>query len=345
MKPSIYDYSFDELARFFADLNMPKYRVDQLWNGLYHDLSSDPQKLTTFPQALRDLIESKYYFKSLALLQELESKDGETQKVLFKLLDGKGIETVRMMYRKRRTLCISSQAGCAMGCSFCATGQMGLLRNLTPGEIVEQVIFFSRLLKQTNDRVTNIVIMGMGEPFHNYNHTMKAIDILNDSKGMNIGARRITVSTVGLIPGIRRFTKEKRQVNLAISLHAATDDLRTSMLPINKKYPLDQLMAACKEYVQVTHRRISFEWALINNVNDTIEQAKLLVDRLDGMLCHVNLIPLNPTDNYEQKNSPIENISRFKNILIKSGIPTTVRLRRGIDINAGCGQLAIKEYQ
>jgi len=245
-----------------------------------------------------------------------------------------------MRYNKRNTLCISSQAGCAMGCVFCATGQMGFKRHLSSGEIVAQVMYYARQLNDENNVVTNIVLMGMGEPFHNYENTLDAIDRLNDQEGYALGARRFTISTVGLVPAIRRFAAEKRQINLAISLHAADDDLRSSMLPVNKRYPIDELLLACREYIAVTGRRVTFEWALINEVNDTPEQAILLAKKLKGMLCHVNAIPLNPTMGYSGQATSHARAELFKKILEEHGISCTIRLRRGIDIQAGCGQLA-----
>jgi 23S rRNA (adenine2503-C2)-methyltransferase len=254
-----------------------------------------------------------------------------------------------MLYKRRRTLCISTQAGCAMGCVFCATGQMGFKRNLSSGEIVEQVLYFGRRLMKDGERLSNIVIMGMGEPFHNYDRTMQAIDRLSHSDGVNFGSRRFTISTVGLIPEIYRFAAENRQINLAVSLHASDDELRSSMLPINKKYPIAQLMEACVNYVKLTNRRITFEWALISDVNDSKEQAHKLTNLLapfkrgNSTLCHVNVIPLNPTDRYNGIATPKERAIKFKHILEKNGISCTIRLRRGIDIQAGCGQLAYKK--
>jgi len=240
----------------------------------------------------------------------------------------------------RRTLCVSTQVGCAMGCVFCATGQMGFKRHLSSGEIVAQVIYYARLLREQGETVTNVVVMGMGEPFHNYDNTMAAIDRLNDSNGYNFGARRFTISTVGLVPAIRRFAAEKRQVNLAISLHAADDELRASMLPIARKYPLDELFAACRDYATATGRRVTFEWALIRGVNDTPEQAHRLANRLRGLLCHVNIIPLNPTQGYPGQATTRARAKKFKEILEQAGVVCTIRLRRGIEIRAGCGQLA-----
>jgi 23S rRNA (adenine2503-C2)-methyltransferase len=250
-----------------------------------------------------------------------------------------------MNYEERRTLCISTQAGCAMGCVFCATGQMGFKRHLSSGEIVEQVLFYARQLKARGERVTNIVIMGMGEPFHNYDATLAAIDLLNDPLGMNLGERRFTISTVGLVPGIRRFAAEKRQINLAISLHAANDELRSSLLPIDHKYPISELLLACKDYIATTNRRLTFEWALIQDVNDLPEHARELGGLLRGMLCHVNVIPLNPTRKYSGKATTHLRAEAFKAELERFGIPCTIRIRRGIDIHAGCGQLAVENIQ
>jgi 23S rRNA (adenine2503-C2)-methyltransferase len=245
-----------------------------------------------------------------------------------------------MRYSERRTLCISTQVGCAMGCVFCATGQMGFKRHLSSGEIVEQVLFFARQLKSQGERVTNVVVMGMGEPFHNYNNTLAAVDRLNDPEGFNLGARHFTISTVGIVPQILRFAREKRQVNLAISLHAANDEARAALLPVNRKYPLEMVLDACREYVDKTHRRITFEWALIRGVNDTPQVAAELAHHLKGLLCHVNVIPLNPTKKYPGQATTRERAEAFKSVLEEKGIPCTIRIRRGIDIQAGCGQLA-----
>ena len=227
-----------------------------------------------------------------------------------------------------------------MGCVFCATGQMGFKRHLTSGEIVAQVLYYARMLRDVNESVTNVVLMGMGEPFHNYDNTMEAIDRLNDPSGFNFGARRFTISTVGLVPQIRRFADEKRQVNLAISLHAADDDERLAIMPVNKRYRIEAVIEACRYYVAQTGRRITFEWALIHGVNDTPEVAKKLAARLKGLLCHVNAIPLNPTLGYEGRATDRAGAALFKETLEQAGIPCTIRMRRGIDIQAGCGQLA-----
>jgi 23S rRNA (adenine2503-C2)-methyltransferase len=281
-------------------------------------------------------------FDAIEPQAHMESSDRSTHKTLFSLDGGQAIEVVLMRYSRRSTVCISTQAGCGMGCVFCATGQMGLQRNLTSGEIIAQVLFYQRRLKSEGRTLTNIVIMGMGEPFHNYMATMKAVDTLGDPNGFNFGARRMTISTVGLVPMIERFGAERRQVNLAVSLHAATDELRDRLVPINRRYPLETLIRACHDYVEATGRRISLEWALISGVNDGPDQARALVKLVDGLTCHVNLIPLNPTSGYSGDAPARPQTNEFARLLASAGIPCTVRARRGIDIRAGCGQLAVK---
>ena len=336
----VYDITRSELDSLMIEWGEPVYRGRQIWQGLYRQYWDSPEKFTNIPTTLRTHMAETLDFNVLTLVTTLASSDRQTVKSLFKLPDGKSIEAVLMRYNKRNTLCISSQAGCAMGCVFCATGQMGFKRHLSSGEIVAQVMYYARQLNDENNVVTNIVLMGMGEPFHNYENTLDAIDRLNDQEGYALGARRFTISTVGLVPAIRRFAAEKRQINLAISLHAADDDLRSSMLPVNKRYPIDELLLACREYIAVTGRRVTFEWALINEVNDTPEQAILLAKKLKGMLCHVNAIPLNPTMGYSGQATSHARAELFKKILEEHGISCTIRLRRGIDIQAGCGQLA-----
>lgn len=336
----IFDLDLQEIEQIFKLAGQPSYRAKQVWQGLYHQFWNTPEQFSNLPKDLRIWLADTFIFESISPSQVLLSTDGETRKTLFKLQDDRAIEAVLMYYDKRKTLCISTQAGCAMGCVFCATGQMGFKRHLTSGEIVEEVLYYARMLREEGEQVTNIVFMGMGEPFHNYDATMQAINRLNHSDGMNLGARRFTLSTVGLVPVIKRFADEKSQVNLAISLHAANDELRSSMLPINRKYPIADLMAACREYVEKTGRRLTFEWALIQDVNDSVETARELGRLLKGMICHVNVIPLNPTHKYPGKGSTRERAAAFKEELEKAGIPCTIRMRRGIDIQAGCGQLA-----
>ncbi len=339
-KPFIYDIDLEELGRIVEDWGEPGYRSKQIWQGLYQHSWASPQEFTSLPKTLREKMGAEFTFSHLQVETAIHSSSGETVKSLFRLPDERAIEAVLMRYEKLRTLCISSQSGCAMGCLFCATGQMGFRRHLSSGEIVEQVLYYARQLARQGEHVTNVVVMGMGEPFHNYDNTMAAIDRLNHPEGFNLGARRFTVSTVGLVPMIRRFAAEHRQINLAVSLHAAEDELRSSMLPVNRKYPIDEVLEACREYVAQTHRRITFEWALIQGVNDTWEQAQKLAARLSGLLCHVNVIPLNPTQKYAGQPTTQERARAFQAELEQHGIPCTIRIRRGIEIQAGCGQLA-----
>ncbi|MBI1856565.1 MAG: 23S rRNA (adenine(2503)-C(2))-methyltransferase RlmN [Chloroflexi bacterium] len=336
----VYDLDLPVLSELLKSWGEPAYRAKQIWQGLYQQFYNSPSQFTNLPKSLREKMANELDFACIEPAHDLDSSDGQTRKTLFKLRDGYVIETVLMRYDKRRTLCISSQAGCAMGCVFCATGQMGFKRHLSSGEIVAQVMYYARALHEQKQTVTNVVLMGMGEPFHNYENTMAAIDRLNDADGYNFGARRFTISTVGLVPAIKRFADEKRQVNLAISLHAAHDDLRLNMMPINKKYNIEEILETCRYYVAQTGRRITFEWALINGVNDTPEEARKLAGRLKGLLCHVNAIPLNPTKGYEGRATTHERAIKFKEALEQAGIPCTIRMRRGIDIAAGCGQLA-----
>jgi len=336
-----FDLNYKDLQGLFEKWEAPSYRAYQVWEGIYKHLYSRPDLITSLPGDLRNKLGKRLQFFRLQPISSIDSKDRNTHKILFQLPDNLAIETVLMTYNKRQTLCVSTQAGCAMGCVFCATGQMGFKRNLSSGEIVEQVIYFARLLQMNSQRVTNVVLMGMGEPFHNYEATMAAIDRLNHPEGFGLGSRRFTISTVGIIPMIVRFAKERKQINLAISLHTVDDALRSSMLPINKKYPVNELLEASRYYVATTNRRITFEWALIRDINDTPEQAHQLGKTIGDLQCHVNIIPLNPTKSYSGKATTQARAKAFKFILEGYGIPCTIRVRRGIDIQAGCGQLAI----
>ena len=338
--PLIYDLDLADLQNQFTAWGEPAYRAKQVWQGLYQQLWGTPKNSAACLRALRQKLAAGFRFQGLAPAGILQSKDRETTKTLFKLDDQYAIEAVLMLYDERRTLCISTQAGCAMGCVFCATGQMGFKRHLTSGEIVEQVLYYARQLKQKDERVTNVVVMGMGEPFHNYKNTMAAIDRLNDADGFKFGERRFTISTVGLVPLIRQFAAEKRQINLAISLHATNDAERSALLPINRKYPIAELLQACREYVENTGRRMTFEWALIQDVNDSPETARELGHLLKGMLCHVNVIPLNPTRKYSGRATTHLRAEAFKAELDKIGHslhhPHPPRDR----YSGGCGQLA-----
>jgi 23S rRNA (adenine2503-C2)-methyltransferase len=355
----IYDLDLPALADLLKSWNEPAYRAKQIWQGLYQHCYNSPDQFTSLSKSLREKMTEALAFSPFKVKTYLDSSDGFTRKTLFELSDGNLIEAVLMRYgdpaddpqmstsitnsrgaKNRRTLCISTQAGCAMGCVFCATGQMGFKRNLSGGEIVAQVMYYANMLKATGEVVSNIVFMGMGEPFHNYENVMTAIDRLNDSAGYNFGARRFTISTVGLVPAIRRFADEKRQVNLAISLHATDDKSRSEIMPVNKRYKIAEVLEACEYYVAKTSRRVSFEWALIQGVNDTPEVAKKLAALLRGLMCHVNAIPLNPTAGYVGESTSRDRALLFKETLEQAGIPCTIRMRRGVDIQAGCGQLA-----
>lgn len=342
MADNIYDLGLKELSDLLSELNQPAFRSRQIWQGIYQNLWKDFSDFSNLPLQLKEQLASYYDLGVLSMEEKLSSADGQTHKYLYRLVDGSAIETVLMAYHDRNTVCISSQVGCAMGCKFCATGNMGFLRNLSSGEIVEQVVKTAEILNTNGKKLTNVVFMGMGEPFHNYQAVRDSITILNDPNGFGMGTRRFTISTVGVVPGIRKFTEEKSQVNLAISLHAADDNLRTKLVPINSRYNLSTLMAACDDYLEATRRRMTIEWALIDGVNDSLEQAKKLAGLISGKLFHVNLIQLNPVEHYSGRPGLDTNARKFQKVIEAVGIPCTIRLRRGIDIQAGCGQLASK---
>jgi 23S rRNA (adenine2503-C2)-methyltransferase len=348
---SLYDLTFDQLTAQFESWKQPRFRAGQVWRWLYRQLAADFDEMTDLGKDLRARLKEHYVLGRFTAVAERSSTDGWTRKWLLRLADGAEIETVLMEYDgARRTACVSSQAGCGMACRFCATGQMGFRRNLRAGEIVEQVIWVSRVLAG-QERLTNVVLMGMGEPLANYSNVLEAVRRLmapESAGGFGLGARRITLSTVGLAPGIRKFAAEDLQVNLAVSLHAATDALRDELVPVNRRYPLGELAPAIREYLRKTGRRVSFEWALIDGVNDTPEQAEALAryvaevhdPQAEGRhLIHVNMIPLNPTGGYQGRASHRVRAHQFSQILTEAGIPNTIRVRRGIDISAGCGQL------
>jgi 23S rRNA (adenine2503-C2)-methyltransferase len=335
MQPSILDLSLPDLEQRLTSWGQPAYRARQVWQALYQRGIDDPSGATELPKPLRARLAEAYAFRTLTEADLQVSQDGRATKYKLLAADGNAVEAVLMTYDRRRTACISTQAGCAMDCAFCATGQMGFARNLTSGEILEQFLRLSRPAP-----LTNLVLMGMGEPFHNYPASLAAVDRLINPDGAGFGARRITISTVGILPGMRRFTEERRQVNLAVSLHAATDELRTRLVPVNRRYPLADLLAACRAYVEATRRRITFEWALIAEVNDTLDQARHLARLVAGLRCHVNLIPLNPTRGFDGAAPDPARARAFLDVLTGEGISCTLRMRRGIDIQAGCGQLA-----
>jgi len=335
----LYDLDFPSLQSILTGWGEPTYRARQLWEWLYVHLATDFAQMTNLPKSLRERLAAEATIGVLEVVDTAQSADGETRKDLLRLEDGETVEAVLMRYERRRTACISTQVGCAIGCTFCATGQAGFRRDLTGGEIVAQALHFARELQSKGERLTNVVLMGMGEPLANYAASLAAIRRLIDSQGFNLGQRRITLSTVGLVPGIERLAEEGLQITLAISLHAATDSLRDRLVPINRHYGLDALFEACYHYVEHTGRRVSFEWALIEGVNDTPEQAQALAARLAGLLAHVNLIPLNPTAYYRGRPSSSAALAAFTAELERRRVSYTLRVRRGADIKAGCGQL------
>ena len=320
--------------------------VARLWNYLYIELAASLDAMPELPPKLRARLAAETQLGVLPTALETASSDGFTHKYLLALHDAEKIETVLMRFTGRVTACVSSQVGCAMGCVFCATGQMGYTRHLSPGEIVAQAVHVARALRTARDpqRLRNIVLMGMGEPLHNYDAVMTAIDILRDETGLALGAERITLSTVGVVPGILRLATEKRPLHLAVSLHAATQAERAALVPAAKKWPLDELMAACRTYSETTGRRIFYEWTLIEGKNDSEAHARAVGELLRGLSAQVNLIPLNPTSGYAGAPTRSEAAKRFQKILAEEfQLPSTVRQRRGIDIAAGCGQLAVAE--
>lgn len=340
--PFFFDFNLTELVKHPVFTDQPGYRVRQVWQQVYKNHKFDPMQINNVPLELRRKMKDAFDFEPVTVAQKITGDGNQAEKIAFSLRDGSKIETVLMRYTERNTICISTQVGCGMGCVFCATGQMGYTRNLEIGEIVGQVMYFAKVLKEEGNALTNIVIMGMGEPFLNYDAVLKSIDILNDPDGFQFGERRITISTVGIVPMIEKFTQAKRQINLAVSLHAPTNAIRDQILPINKTYPVEKLLKTCNGYAQHTKRRISFEYALIDGVNDRLEDAAQLAKLLKGMLCHVNLIPLNPTRNYSGKGTKSDHVKAFYSILTRAGIPCSIRVSRGVEIGAGCGQLVNK---
>ena len=336
--PTRYDLDRDALAELLA--GEPRYRVDQVWDGLYRQLAA-PADMTSVPKALRARLDDE---APPALEPVAESTDatGETVKWLFGLEGGARVETVLMHYADRTTVCVSSQAGCAMGCGFCATGQAGFQRQLSTGEIVEQVVLAARRSRDHDRRLGNVVFMGMGEPLANLDNVWAAVERLHGDVGLS--ARHLTVSTVGMVPGIRRLAAAELPVNLAVSLHAANDDLRNELVPVNKRYPLSVLMGACADYLRAKGRRLSFEWALIDGTNDRPSDAHELAElaRTLPLPAHVNLIPLNPTPGYPTRGTPRDGVERFRRQLDELGVNATIRRNRGTDIDAACGQLAAR---
>ena len=343
---SLLDLSFAELEREFVASGISPVHVRSLWRALHRKLQFDLAGETGFVPPLRRWLAAnlgagkRFHFDVPTKMADIASRDGLTRKFLLGLDDGQTIETVVMGYHGRHTACLSTQAGCAMGCVFCATGQMGFVRHLRPGEIVAQVRHAQLALRPAGGPgLRNLVLMGMGEPLHNYDAVMTALDIIADPRGLNLAPARITISSVGVVPGILRLAAEKRPYNLAVSLHGATEEERAALVPVSQRWPLPELMAACRTYFARTHRRIFFEWTLIAGTNDSAAQAERLAALLAGLDAHVNLIPLNPTDGFAGSATNSAAAKAFQKVLQMRDIPSTIRQHRGIDVAAGCGQL------
>ena len=334
----IKDYNLEGLKEELKQIGEKPFRAEQIYKWLYDEKVKSFDEMTNLSLELREKLKQNYTICNFEILKKQESKDG-TIKYLFDVLDGNAIETVLMRYHHGNSICVSCQIGCKMGCKFCASTGINFIRNLTSGEIVEQIIAVEQ---DTGERISNVVFMGIGEPLDNYENVVNAIRIINHPKGINIGARHISISTSGLVPKIYQLAEENIQCTLSISLHATNNEKRSSMMPINNAYPIEELLQACKDYIAKTNRRISFEYALAKDNNDNLEDAKQLVKLLKGILCHVNLIPINKIENGQFDKSSNENIMKFRDYLNEHGIVATIRRELGSDIDAACGQLRRK---
>ncbi len=341
LKDNIKNYNLEELQKIIENLGEKKYRAEQIFSWIYKENVTSFDEMVNLPLSLRNTLKEKFDLHIFNIITKQESKDG-TKKYLFDILDGNAIETVLMEYKHGYTICVSSQVGCKMGCKFCASTGVKFARSLEAGEILEQLQAVER---DTGIKISNVVFMGIGEPLDNFDNVLKAVELINSPKGMNIGARHISISTSGLVPKIYELADKNLQCTLSISLHSASNEKRSEMMPVNKVYNIEELMKACKYYIEKTNRRISFEYALAKENNDNLEDAKELVKLLRGMLCHVNLIPINKIDNGKYTKSTNENIIKFRDYLNDHGIVATIRRELGSDIDAACGQLRKKEVK
>lgn len=337
-KKNIKNLSIEEIESYMLEQNMPKFRAKQVFEWVYKDVESF-YAMSNLPKNLQEALDKDFVIERAKIVKKSSSKLDDTQKYLLSFTDGNAVECVLMTYSYGKTICISTQVGCKMACTFCASTIGGLVRNLTCGEILEEVMAVSR---DIGERISNIVLMGAGEPFENYEQVIKFLKLVNHEKGLNVGLRHITLSTSGVVPGIYAFAEEKMPCTLAISLHAADDTTRGLLMPVNKKYPLPELMEACRHFINKTNKRITFEYALIKGINDDRESAEKLSRLLKGMLCHVNLIPMNKVEGRDFEKSNKETVQLFKTILEKNGIEATTRRELGADIDAACGQLRRK---
>ena len=334
---NIFGITFNELENYFHSINESNYRATQIYDYLYKKRMYNIDNMTNISKESRKKIANDFDFSFIKLITKQE--DTDVKKYLFELADGNTIESVLMYHNYGISLCVSSQVGCNMGCRFCESGRLKKVRNLETYEIVEQLLMIE---KDINSRITHVVVMGIGEPFDNYDNVMNFIRIITSNKGINLGSRHVTVSTCGVIPGIEKFMKDFAQVNLAISLHAPNNTIRDKIMPINKAYPIEDLIKTIKKYLSTTNRRVTFEYIMLENVNDSISCAKELANLLKGMNCYVNLIPYNETENIQFKRTKKMQILAFYDILKKSGINVTIRKEFGGNVDAACGQLRAK---
>ena len=341
LKNNIKNYNLEELQKIVEDFGEKKYRAEQIFNWIYKENVTSFDDMANLPLSLREKLKENYDLHIFKIITKQESKDG-TKKYLFDILDGNAIESVLMEYKHGYTICVSSQVGCKMGCKFCASTGVKFARSLEAGEIVEELQAVER---DTGIKISNVVFMGIGEPLDNFENVLKAISLINNQKGINIGARHISISTSGIVPKIYELADKDLQCTLSISLHSASNEKRSAMMPINNAYNIEELMKACRYYIQKTNRRISFEYALAKENNDNLDDAKELVKLLRGMLCHVNLIPINKIENGKFSKSTNENIMKFRDYLNSHGIVATIRRELGSDIDAACGQLRKKEVK
>ena len=335
MRVDLINLELQELEEFICGIGEKKYRAKQVFEWVHKGVC-DFDDMTNLSLSLRDKLKEVATVCKEDIVEKLESKIDDTVKYLLRLPDGNVVESVLMKYKHGYSVCVSSQVGCRMGCRFCASTGIGFVRNLTAGEILAEVL---TIQKDLGERISNIVMMGIGEPFDNYDNVLKFLRLVNDKNGLNVGSRHISISTCGIVPKILDFAKKNLQVTLSVSLHSADDRVRESMMPINKKYKIKELIDACKEYINMTNRRLTFEYALVREVNDSDEDAIDLVRLVKGMMCHINLIPVNEHEGSSYRKSYDERVERFKNILLKKGVNATVRRELGSDIKAACGQL------
>jgi 23S rRNA (adenine2503-C2)-methyltransferase len=332
---NILDFNVDKLKQWMENNKESKFRANQVFDWIYKNIWNFDE-MNNIPKDTREKLKKSFYIEIPEIVEEYKSKFEDTFKFLYKYRDGNIIETVVMKYKHGNSVCVSTQIGCRMGCRFCASTLGGVVRNLTSGEILSQVL---KAQQQIGERISNIVLMGSGEPLDNYDNVMEFLELVNADYGLNIGQRHLTLSTCGIVPRINELADKNLQITLAISLHAPNNELRRTMMPIANKYSIDEVIKACEYYIEKTNRRITFEYALVSNVNDSEEYAKDLSDLLRGILCHVNLIPVNQVKENNFQKSSEDNIKKFYDILIKNNIETTIRREMGSDINAACGQL------